>query len=97
MRERVLADCARVSAPARLGVARALSEWNPEPTLNAWRGPLFILASAANDNGHALHDLRPEVAHAVVPQVGHWIQLEKPELVEQTLRRFLSEVESSPD
>lgn len=93
VRERVLADCERVDPAARLGVARALAEWDPEPTLNAWQGPLFIVASSANDNGHALYRLRPDWAHSVVPDVGHWIQLEKPALVEQTLRRFLREVE----
>jgi pimeloyl-ACP methyl ester carboxylesterase len=95
VRERVLADCADVSAPARLGVTRALAEWNPEPSLHAWRGPSFILASSANDNGHALYDLRPDLAHRVVAGVGHWIALEKPELVEQTLRSFLFELEAS--
>lgn len=95
VRERVLADCQRVSATARLGVARALAEWNPEPSLDAWRGPCFILASGANDSGHALYDVRPGLAHAIVADVGHWIELEKPELVEQTLRRFLREVEGA--
>ena len=94
VRERVLADCERVDATARLGVAQALVDWNPEPTLNAWRGPCFIVASSANDNGHALYDLRPDLPHCVVPDVGHWIQLEQPTLVEQTLRRFLLEVEA---
>jgi pimeloyl-ACP methyl ester carboxylesterase len=93
--ERVLADCERVDAAARLGVAEALAEWDPEPTLNAWQGPWFILASGANDNAHALYRLRPDVAHSVVPDVGHWIQLEKPALIEQMVRRFLHAVEGS--
>ena len=93
VRERVLADCERVDSAARLGVAEALAEWDPEPTLNAWRGPSFIVASSGNDNGHALYELRADLAHAVVPDVGHWIQLEQPALVEQVLRRFLREVE----
>lgn len=95
VRERVLADCERGGAAARKGVALALVEWNPEPTLNAWRGPIFILAGTANDNGHALYDLRPEIPHAVIEEVGHWIQLEKPDLVEQTFRRFVAELERS--
>lgn len=97
VRERVLADCERVDAAARLGVARALAEWDPEPTLSAWRGPSFILAASVNDNAHALYRLRADVAHAVVADVGHWIQLEQPALVEQTLRRFLHEVEGTGD
>jgi pimeloyl-ACP methyl ester carboxylesterase len=95
VRERVLKDCERVEAAARLGVARALAQWDPEPTLHAWRGPSFIVGSSASDSGHTLYDLRPDLAHAVVPDVGHWIQLEKPALVEQTLRRFLEDVEGN--
>lgn len=93
VRERVLQDCARVTASARLGVARALAQWNPEPSLNAWRGPLRIIASANNDDGHALHSLRPDIPRTIVPDVGHWIQLEKPALVLERARSFVTELE----
>ncbi|MEY2936656.1 MAG: hypothetical protein RL033_7405 [Pseudomonadota bacterium] len=93
VRERVLEDCARVTARARLGVAQALAQWNPEPSLNAWRGPLQIIASANNDDGHALHDLRPDVQRTIVPDVGHWIQLENPALVLERTRCFVEELE----
>lgn len=93
VRERVLGDCERVGAPARLGVARALAQWNPEPTLNTWRGPLRIIASANNDDGHALYHLRPDVEREIVADVGHWLQLEKPELVLRELRSFVAELE----
>jgi pimeloyl-ACP methyl ester carboxylesterase len=95
VRERVLADCARVTAGARLGVARALAQWNPEPSLNAWRGPLQIIASANNDDSHALHSLRPDIPRTIVPDVGHWIQLEKPGpvLERARARRFVAELE----
>ena len=93
VRERVLQDCARVNARARLGVASALAQWNPEPTLNAWRGPLHIIAAANHDEGHALHSLRPDIPRTIVPDVGHWIQLERPALVLERARRFVAELE----
>ncbi|MEY4550825.1 MAG: hypothetical protein RL685_7020 [Pseudomonadota bacterium] len=93
VRERVLEDCARVTARARLGVARALAQWDPEPSLNAWRGPLQIIASANNDEGHALHDLRPEVPRTIVPDIGHWLQLEDPALVLEKARAFVIALE----
>jgi pimeloyl-ACP methyl ester carboxylesterase len=93
VRDRVLADCERVAAKARLGVAEALARWNPEPTLNAWGGPIAIVSAATNDNGHALFDLRPDISHTLVPDVGHWIQLEKPDVVEDAVRRFVARVE----
>lgn len=93
VRDRVLADCEAVTSEARLGVARALVGWNPEPSLNAWRGPIRILASRANANGHALFNLRSDISHSVVPDVGHWIQLDDPSLVTQALRSFVESVE----
>jgi pimeloyl-ACP methyl ester carboxylesterase len=93
IRERVLRDCERVHARARLGVARALAQWNPEPTLNTWRGPLRILATANNDGGHALSNLRPDVEREIVPDVGHWLQLERPQLVLDGVRAFVAELE----
>jgi pimeloyl-ACP methyl ester carboxylesterase len=74
-------------------VARALAQWNPEPTLNTWRGPLRILTSASNDDGHALYHLRPDVERKIVSDVGHWLQLERPELVLEDVRTFLAELE----
>jgi pimeloyl-ACP methyl ester carboxylesterase len=91
--DQVLADCERVVPAARLGVAEALARWNPQRSLYAWRGPIHIVSSTANDNGHALYDLRPDIPHEVIPEVGHWIQLERPALIEQIIQRFVSGVE----
>lgn len=96
VRERVLADCEAVTAQARLGVARAFTEWDPEPTLNAWRGPIHVVASQANDNARALHKLRSDLAHTVVPGVGHWIQLDDPSLVIRELKAFVQGIEAGP-
>ncbi|MFZ5893372.1 MAG: alpha/beta fold hydrolase [Myxococcota bacterium] len=93
VRERVLADCEAVTCDARLGVARAFVRWNPEPSLKAWRGPIHIVSSKANDNGHALYDLRPDISRTVVPQVGHWIQLDDASLVARALQSFVESVE----
>jgi pimeloyl-ACP methyl ester carboxylesterase len=91
---RVLADCVAVTHSARAGFGAALASWNPEPTLNAWRGPIFILATPANDNEHALYRLREGIPHEVISPAGHWVQLDQPALVEQSIRRFVHQVES---
>ncbi|RON09355.1 hypothetical protein BK659_10510 [Pseudomonas brassicacearum] len=89
---RVLEDCAAVDAAARLGFAVAFANWNPEPALDAWKGPVFLLVSSANDNPNALYALRPELPHAVVADTGHWIQLDQPEKVELEILRFIASV-----
>jgi pimeloyl-ACP methyl ester carboxylesterase len=95
VRERVLADCERVHPSARLGVAKALTSWNPELSLETWRGPIHIVSAKASDNGHTLYALRPDIGHTVVPDVGHWIQLDDPSAVERALRTFIESVERS--
>ena len=87
---RVVQDCAAVEPAARLGFAVAFANWNPEPALDAWSGPIFLLISAANDTPNALHVLRPQLPHAVVTDTGHWIQLDQPDQVEQHLLRFIA-------
>ncbi|MFW0759282.1 alpha/beta fold hydrolase [Pseudomonas sp. H11T01] len=92
VKSRVLEDCAAVDAAARLGFAVAFANWNPEPALDAWKGPIFLLVSSANDNPNALYALRPELPHAVVADTGHWIQLDQPDKVEREILRFIASV-----
>lgn len=78
VRDRVLADVAATAPAARAGVVAALAAWDPEPTLRGYRGPASVLASPITDGQRTLYRLRPDLAHAVVPDVGHWVQLERP-------------------
>jgi pimeloyl-ACP methyl ester carboxylesterase len=89
-RSRVLADCETVTHAARLGFGKAFAAWNPEPALDAWKGPIFILAGEASDNPAALYRLRPDIPHAVVKGTGHWLQLDAPDIVADALRRFIA-------
>jgi pimeloyl-ACP methyl ester carboxylesterase len=95
VRERVLADCAKVLPEARLGFGRSFAEWNPEPTLDAWKGPIFILSSEASDNQAALYRLRPSIPHEVVKGTGHWLQLDAPDIVAKAIRRFIAGIEKT--
>jgi len=91
--ERVVADCQTVAPAARAGFGAALASWNPEPILDAWRGAIFILATPANDNQHALYRLREGVPHEVIASLGHWVQLDEPARVELLIRRFVQQLE----
>lgn len=91
---RVLADCEKVAPAARLGFGKAFAEWNPEPALDGWRGPIFILAGAASDNQAALYRLRPQIPHEVVTGTGHWLQLDEPDIVAEAIRRFIAGIET---
>lgn len=95
-RARVLADCEAVAPAARAGMGAALASWNPEPALRAWHGPALVLATPPNDNEHALYRLHPGLPHRVIPDAGHWIQLDQPALVERAILDFAAEAERAP-
>lgn len=90
----VLADAAAVAAPARLGVAEATAAWNPEAALHAFRGPMLVLSTKASDNQNALYRLRADIPHRVVPDSGHWIQLDHPQLVANAINDFVAGLRS---
>jgi len=94
VRDRVLADCESVAPAARLGFGTAFARWNPEAALDAWKGPLFILAGEASDNDAALYRLRPHIRHDVLKGTGHWLQLDAPDIVAGSIRKFMSEIEN---
>lgn len=89
VRKQVIADAKKLNAEGRAGVAKATGSWNPEITLNAYKGPMFILSTPATDNAGALYRLVPTIPHEVVPTKGHWIQLDHPELVEKAIEKFM--------
>ena len=95
VRAQVLADCEKILPEARLGFGQAFAQWNPEPALDAWKGPIFILSSEASDTPAALYRLRPSIAHEVVKGTGHWLQLDAPDIVAKAIRRFIAGVEKT--
>lgn len=93
-RARVLADCEKVAPAARLGFGTAFADWNPEPALDGWQGPIMILAGEASDTPAALYRLRPRIPHEVVKGTGHWLQLDEPDIVADAIRRFIAGIET---
>ncbi|MDX8511717.1 alpha/beta fold hydrolase [Mesorhizobium captivum] len=92
VRERVLADASVVDPAAVAGVGKALAEWNPEPALDAYHGPLLVLATESNNNPSALYHLRAGIPHQVVAGTGHWVMLDKPEVVAEAVNTFIATI-----
>jgi pimeloyl-ACP methyl ester carboxylesterase len=92
VRKQVIADAKKLNAEGRAGVAKATGSWNPEITLKAYKGPMFILSTPATDNAGALYRLVSTIPHEVVPTKGHWIQLDHPDVVHKAIEKFLIEV-----
>ena len=94
VRKQVIADAQTHDATGRAGMAKALGMWNPEITLKAFKGPIFILSTPATDNAGALYRLVPTIPHEVVPTTGHWIQLDHPALVEKAIEKFMLKLDA---
>lgn len=90
VRRQVLEDCATAQPKARTGAAEGLSFWNPDPSLDGWQGPLFILASPVTDIPTAFFNTRP-IPHRIMQGVGHWLQMEQPEAVADEIERFFAD------
>lgn len=92
VRKQVLLDAKKLNAEGRAGVAKATGNWNPAITLNAYKGPMFVISTPATDNAGALYRLVSTIPHDVVPAKGHWIQLDHPDVVQKAIEKFLVEV-----
>ena len=96
VRKQVIADAETHDATGRAGMANALGMWNPDLTLKAFKGPIFILSTPATDNAGALYRLRPEIPHEVVPVDGHWIQMDQPTVVQEAIEKFVLQLNAIP-
>ncbi len=95
VRRQVIADAQTHDATGRAGMVKALGMWNPETTLKAFKGPVYILSTPATDISGALYRLRPDMPHEVVANEGHWIQMDKPALVQKAIERFMSKLDAN--
>lgn len=91
---RVQDDAAAVDATARLGVAKALAYWNPEPVLSGYAGPVAVLVTQANDTETALYHLREGMTVSVLETTGHWPHLDTPDVVAEAITQFMLGVQN---
>jgi pimeloyl-ACP methyl ester carboxylesterase len=64
-------------------------KFDPDPSLARYSGPKLSIVTPHNDMAFSLHRLGQGFPHQVVEGTGHWIQLDKPEVVNHLLDQFL--------
>ena len=84
-----LSSARRVIPDARIGFTKAMLSWDAKVALNAYNGPMFILSTPATDNPAALYNVRTDILHGVASSRGHWLQLDQPDMVANSIRKFL--------
>jgi pimeloyl-ACP methyl ester carboxylesterase len=91
VRNRLLADLRATSRETVLSVLRSVMQFDPDPALVRYHGPMLSVVTPNNDQGFSLHRLGKGFPHRVVTGTGHWIQLDRPDDFNRILDEFLKE------
>lgn len=95
VRERVLRDLRATRKEAVLGIFHALMRFDPLSALDRYGGPVQLVASDVGESlPYSLQRLRPDIPRVIVPGAGHWVQLDRPDVVNAALDAFLASLES---
>jgi pimeloyl-ACP methyl ester carboxylesterase len=89
VRERLLADLRATPRETVVPAFRAALQFDPDPSLARYRGPILSIVTPYNDQPFSLHRLGKGFPHQMVQGTGHWIQLDKPEEFNRLLDEFL--------
>jgi pimeloyl-ACP methyl ester carboxylesterase len=68
--------------------------FDPDPALAGYRGPILSVVTPNNDQPFSLHRLGKGFSHRIVTGTGHWIQLDKPDQINQIVEEFLETIRS---
>ena len=89
VQKRLLADLEATPRKTVVPAFRAALQFDPDPSLARYRGPILSIVTPYNDQPFSLHRLGKGFPHRVVQGTGHWIQLERPKDVNRMLDEFL--------
>lgn len=92
IRERLRADLRATPRDTVVGAFRAVMQFDPHPVLGRYRGPTLSIVTPHNNEPFSLHRLGQGFPHRIVQGTGHWIQLDKPDVMNEILDEFLETV-----
>ena len=93
VRERLLRDLEGTPRETVVQSFQALLRFDPQPALARYRGPALSVVTPYNDLPYSMHRVGSGMPHRVVTGTGHWLQLDRPAEINQTLDAFLKQVE----
>lgn len=96
VRERLLVDLRATPRETVINALRQVMQFDPKPALARYRGPLLSIVTPANDQAFSLHRVGKGFPHQIVEGTGHWIQLDKPEVFNRLLDRFIATATGKP-
>ncbi len=94
IKERLLHDFGATPREAVIQILRNVMRFDPHPALARYNGPKLSIITPYNEMPSSLHRLGKGFPHRLVEGTGHWIQIDKPEVVNRFLDEFLASIES---
>jgi pimeloyl-ACP methyl ester carboxylesterase len=91
-RTHVLETLARTSRAAYVGATEELFTFDPAGAIRCFGGPKALLSVLSLDSPLSLRHTVPELPCEFIDGVSHWLQLDRPEAVNQVLDRFLASI-----
>jgi pimeloyl-ACP methyl ester carboxylesterase len=92
---RIERERSRIKPDAAMAIIGALFAYDPTADLRAYTGPKLIIDSPAPETPGSLHALAPDAPRKVVNDASHWVQLDKPDEVNQYLDEFVARIETA--
>ena len=89
VRDQVLGELRRAQKEAVYATLASTLTFDPVAALRAYPGPKLTLVTHLNEGPEAYQNLVPELPSEKVEGVGHWLQLDAPEHVNEAMDRFL--------
>lgn len=88
----VIASLRKTPQKAVLDALESIFVFDPAAALKSYRGPMQTIVSGLPDNPAALHHAVANLPHVVMPNTGHWLQMDRPEEFNRLMDEFLSKL-----
>jgi pimeloyl-ACP methyl ester carboxylesterase len=92
VRDRLRNDLRDTPQETVIRVFQAVMQFDPSPGLGRYNGPTLSVVTPRNNEPFSLHRLGQGFPHRIVEGTGHWIQLDKPDVINGILDEFLESV-----
>jgi pimeloyl-ACP methyl ester carboxylesterase len=92
VKNRLLSDLQSTPRKAVVEGLKDVMQFDPKPSLARYRGPVLSIITPYNLEPSSLHRLGKGFPHRLIEGTGHWIHLDKPDLMNQMLDEFLKSV-----
>jgi pimeloyl-ACP methyl ester carboxylesterase len=79
----------KISKEESISIIKSMFAFDPLPSLKKYSGKKFLLYTSMEKESGSLHSQVPDLDSALIEGTSHWIQLDKPEVFNSYLTKFI--------